>query len=105
MLPTDPAARKRIPIWSGFVKYFPKSMAAVAMLSFKANEQHNPGTPVHWDKSKSADELDALMRHLDEIAQGIDYDTDDILMDIKVAWRALANLERKLDAGIAPLRP
>lgn len=34
MLPTDPAARKRIPIWSGCVKYFAKALAAVAQLSF-----------------------------------------------------------------------
>jgi hypothetical protein len=105
MLPTDPKERKEIPIYSGFVKYFPKGMAAVAMLSFIANKQHNPGQPLHWAKEKSTDELDALMRHLDEIAQGVDYDTDEVLMDIKVAWRAMANLERRLDAGMAPRKP
>lgn len=105
MLPSDPAARKRIPIWSGCIKYFPKALAAIAQLSFIANEQHHPGEPVHWDKSKSTDELDALMRHLDESAQGIDYDTDGILQDVKVAWRAVANLERKLDAGVAVMKP
>jgi len=105
MLPTDPKARKAIPIFSGFMKYFPKAIAAVAQLSAIANEQHNPGTPVHWDKDKSSDELDALARHLDEIAAGVVYDDDRVLMATKVAWRGVANLERLLDSGVAPIQP
>ena len=105
MLPTDPKARKAIPIFSGFMKYFPKAIAAVAQLSAIANEQHNPGTPVHWDKSKSQDELDALARHLDEIAAEVVYDDDRVLMATKVAWRGVANLERLLDSGVAPIQP
>ena len=63
---TDAQERKNIPIFSGFVKYFPDAMAEVAHLSWVANEQHNPGTPMHWDRSKSKDEHDALVRHLIE---------------------------------------
>jgi DNA primase len=85
ILPTDAQARKEIPIYSGCVAYFPRALAAVAALSFRGNEQHNPGTPLHWDRAKSGDELDALMRHVLEE----DWDA--------VAWRALANLEKKLE--------
>lgn len=104
-LPTDAKARKAIPIYTGFVKYFPKAIAAVAQLSQVANEQHNPGQPVHWAKEKSTDEPDALMRHLTDQAQGEVYDTDGILHAIKVAWRAMANLERLLESGVGPLKP
>jgi hypothetical protein len=84
-LPSDSQERKNIPVYSGFVAYFPRAMSAVAHHSWVGNEQHHPGTPVHWDKSKSQDELDAMMRHLLE---------EDW---VAVAWRAMANLERKLE--------
>jgi hypothetical protein len=85
ILPTDAQERKRIPIYSGFINYFPLAVAEVAKLSFKGNEQHNPGTPLHWDRSKSGDELDAMMRHV------LDEDWTE------VAWRAMANLQKKLE--------
>tara|TARA_R110000824_G_scaffold123352_4_gene281110 strand:- start:1703 stop:2275 length:573 start_codon:yes stop_codon:yes gene_type:complete len=83
-LPTDAAARKTYPIYSGFIKNWPNAIAAVSHLSYKGSQQHHPDKPVHWDMSKSGDELDALMRHM------IDGDWE------QVAWRAMANLERKL---------
>ena len=89
ILPTDAEERKMIPIYSGVIAYFPRALAAVAKVNFKGNEQHNPGAPLHWDRSKSGDELDALMRH---IVEG-DWDA--------VAWRALANLEKQLEKGDA----
>lgn len=88
--------RKEIPIYSGCLMYFPKAIAEVAKLSFIANEQHNPGTKMHWDRSKSGDELDALTRHL---MQAGTIDTDGMLHSTKVAWRALANLEKELEAN------
>lgn len=88
--------RKETPIYSGCLMYFPKAIAAVARLSFVANEQHNPGTKMHWDRSKSGDELDALTRHLMEAGS---VDTDGMLHSTKVAWRALANLEKELEAN------
>jgi hypothetical protein len=83
-LPTDAAERKTHPVYSGFIKYFPHAVAAVSHLSYKGNQQHHPDKPLHWDMSKSADELDAMMRHV------IDEDWE------QVAWRAMSNLERKL---------
>lgn len=98
-----PQERKATPIYSGVVRYFPDALAAVARLSFIANEQHNPGTEMHWDRSKSGDELDALTRHLMEAGTT---DTDGVLHDVKVAWRALANLQKVLEnCGQAPWSP
>ena len=62
-LPTDASERKTIPIATGFIDYFPLAIIAVAELSRIGNDQHNPGKPLHWDRSKSGDESDALMRH------------------------------------------
>lgn len=88
--------RKHTPIYSGALMYFPKAIAEVARLSFIANEQHNPGTKMHWDRSKSGDELDALTRHLMDAGT---IDTDGQRHSTKVAWRALANLEKELEAN------
>lgn len=94
VLPGSPAARKGIPLYSGLIRYFPDALAAVARLSQVGNDQHNPGQPLHWDRSKSGDELDALTRHLFEAGT---VDTDGIRHSAKVAWRALANLQKELE--------
>ena len=93
-LSTHALARKNTPVFSGVLKYFPRALAAVAALSQIGNEQHNPGTELHWDRSKSGDEWDALTRHLLEVGT---YDTDGVLHSTKVAWRALAGLEKELE--------
>lgn len=94
ILPTEPKLRKLIPLCTGCVDYFPDALAAVAELSRIGNEQHNPGRPLHWDRSKSADHADCLMRHL--IQRGT-IDTDGVRHSAKVAWRALALLQEELD--------
>jgi len=102
-LPTDAQARKNIPVYSGFIKYFPDAICEVAALSKVGNDQHNPGQPLHWAKEKSGDELDALMRHLIDDASGVPVDADGIEHAVKVAWRAMANLQRLCDARKAAL--
>lgn len=71
MLPTNPQERKEIQIYSGVLMYFPKALAEIAKAS------------------KSGDELDALTRHL--------IDTDGVRHSAKVAWRALAALEKEIE--------
>jgi hypothetical protein len=93
-LPTDAQERKELPVWSGFINYFPDAIAEVAELSRIGNDQHNPGKPLFWDRSKSGDELDALMRHLIEAGT---VDTDGVRHSTKVAWRAMANLQKELE--------
>ena len=82
---SEASERKKFPVYSGLVAYFPNALAAVARVSYEGNEQHNPGTAIHWDRAKSGDELDAMLRHI------IDKDWP------AVAWRALANLEKELE--------
>ena len=94
-LPTDAAKRKGLPIFSGVLKYFPDALAAVAEVSRIGNEQHNPGEPLHWAREKSGDELDALARHLIEAGT---LDTDGVRHSAKIAWRALANLQKEIEA-------
>lgn len=95
MLPKDAKERKTYPITSGVLDYFPDALAAVAHVSFIGNAQHNPGQPLHWDKSKSTDEADALIRHL--IQRG-SVDSDGMRHSAKVAWRALALLQREIES-------
>lgn len=89
------AARKGQPVFSGVLKYFPNAIKYVSQVSKAGNDQHHPEKPLHWDMSKSKDELDALTRHLiDHSVNPID--SDGIMHLGKVAWRALAALEREL---------
>lgn len=80
---------------TGFLDYFPDAAREVANCSLVANEQHNPGEPMHWDKTKSADEADACVRHL---MQRGTRDDDGIRHSTKAAWRAMANLQREIEA-------
>lgn len=95
MLPKEAAARKAVPIASGALDFFPDAIAAVAEVSFVATQQHHPGQPMHWDRSKSTDEADALMRHF--IERGT-MDHDGLRHTAKVAWRALALLQKEIEA-------
>ena len=100
-LPKDAQARKNIPVYSGFVKYFPHAIAAAAELSLIANRQHNPGEELHWVKEKSSDEEDALLRHkLDEAIDPEHRDPDGAHPAVKAFWRAAAHCERLHDAGV-----
>jgi hypothetical protein len=90
----DKDKRKQIPIYTGLIKYFPKALAEVARVSYIGNQQHHPDKPLHWDRAKSTDELDALGRHLIEAGT---IDTDGVRHSAKVAWRSLANLEKELE--------
>jgi hypothetical protein len=91
-----PEERKKVPIYSGVLRYFPLAIAEVARCSYQGNEQHNPGTPLHWDRFKSGDEHDALVRHLMEAGT---MDKDGVRHSAKVAWRALAALQKELENG------
>lgn len=98
-LPTDSKARKGVPICTGALDYFPDALAAVARLSLKANEKHNPGQPLHWSKGKSNDHADCLVRHL------LERGTQDAEVQeshtVHVAWRALALLQTEIENGQA----
>jgi hypothetical protein len=86
--------RKALPVGTGVLDYFPKALMAVAHCSKVGNDQHNAGEPLHWAREKSGDESDALIRHF--LDRGT-MDTDGVLHSAKVAWRALAMLEKELE--------
>ena len=93
--------RKKMPVYNGVLKYFPDAIREVSKCSQAGNDQHHSDKPLHWDRSKSGDELDALTRHLLEVGTT---DTDGVKHSAKVAWRALANLQKELEReGKAPL--
>ena len=95
-LPSDSKARKEMPIGTGVIDYFPRALAAVAMLSKAGNDKHNLGLPLHWSKEKSTDHPDCIIRHFIDRGK-IDPDSG-LLHDVGLAWRALANLEMVLEA-------
>ena len=86
--------RKETPIFTGVLNYFPDAIREVAKCSYAGQQQNNPDKPLAWDRSKSGDELDALSRHLLEAGT---IDTDGIRHSAKVAWRALANLQKEIE--------
>lgn len=101
-----PDERKKLPVATGVLDYFPDALLEISRVSYLGNEQHNPGTPVHWDRSKSTDESDALIRHFLDRGK---FDTDGIRHSAKMAWRALALLQKEIEGGLSPkhraLRP
>lgn len=86
--------RKQRPVCRGVLDYFPEALMEVAYASWVGNAQHHEDEELHWDKSKSTDEGDALLRH--QAKRGT-LDTDGVRHSAKVAWRALAQLQRELD--------
>lgn len=100
-LPQNATGRKTIPIVTGAIDYFPLAVAEIARVSMAGNEQHNPGKPLHWNRGKSSDHADCIVRHL--VERGT-IDTDGQRHTAKVAWRALALLQEELEqeAGWVP---
>jgi len=84
--------RKATPVYSGVLKYFPDAIKEVSKTSYAATKQHHPDKEMFWDRNKSNDHADAMLRHLiDHESNPIDDDGQ--LHLAKTAWRALANLQ------------
>lgn len=94
-IPTEPAERKKFPVASGVLDYFPDALVAVSQVSYLGNEQHNPGQPLHWARGKSMDQDDTIIRHFLERGGR---DTDGQRHSAKLAWRALALLQLEIEA-------
>ena len=89
------AQRKEYPITTGCIDYFRDALLLVSHVSYKGNQKHNPGEPLHWARAKSADEEDAIGRHLLNR-----YETDpEIGLEeaSQLAWRALAFLQKLVE--------
>ena len=96
---TKTEERKATPVFSGVLAYFPDAIKEVSKASLAGNKQHLEGQPLHWDRSKSTDQLDALTRHLIDHSKNI-YDDDGVLHMTKVAWRALAQLQILIEQDV-----
>ncbi len=103
LLPSDSAARKRIPIVTGVLDYFPDAIAEVAEVSFVGNEKHNPGEPLHWSRGKSPDHADCIGRHL--LERGTVDPITKVRHSAQLAWRALALLQLEIEAARAAGKP
>lgn len=97
-LTSDSKERKATPIARGVLDYFPLAVAAVARVSMKGNEKHNPGEPMHWSREKSTDHADCVARHL--IERGTVEKECGELHEACLAWRALALLELAEEARL-----
>ncbi len=80
LLPTDASERKKIPLATGVLDYFPQALIEIAKVSYAGNQQHNPGMPLQWSRGKSADHADTLQRHFAERGKR---DTDGMLHSAK----------------------
>lgn len=89
--------RKQTPVYSGFIKYFPLAISEISKASQSGQEQHNPNLPLAWDRSKSGDELDALMRHLIDHASGEKFDDCGTRHIVKCGWRILAYIQKEME--------
>lgn len=110
LLPTEAAERKKFPIATGVLDYFPSALLEVARVSYVGNEQHNPGQPLHWARGKSMDQADTTLRHLMEgLERGasgelhLTKDGDGTYHLAKGCWRLLALLQEGLEKEGAPL--
>lgn len=105
-LPQESGARKKIPLFSGVLKYFPAALVGVARVSMMGNDKHNPGQPLHHSRGKSSDHADCILRHLVETSEGENFNEFGIPSVAYVAWRALALCQEWYEEhGNAPLAP
>jgi hypothetical protein len=92
VLPTDSEERKQLPIFSGVLNYFPLAIAAVARVSKRGNDKHNPGQTLRWSRGKSMDHCDCIARHLIDV-DTVNPETGEFEDAMALAWRALAKLQ------------
>lgn len=99
--PSDSAARKALPLFSGVMNYFPDALLDVARLSRAGNDKHNPGEPLHWAREKSTDHPDCCARHLldyDKMTtEGAPDNPQRFLHATALAWRSLALLQTEIE--------
>ena len=91
----DSASRKEYPITTGCLDYFRDALLLVSHVSYKGNQKHSPGQNLHWNRSKSPDEDDAIGRHLmGRFDMDPELDTEEAA---QMAWRSLAFLQKLLE--------
>ncbi len=97
LFPDSAQGRKDHPVFTGVLMYFPHAIAAISRVSKKGNDQHNPGEPLHWARSKSTDQTDTALRHMMDHGTGTPLDEDGEYHLAKAAWRIMAELELTIE--------
>jgi Domain of unknown function (DUF5664) len=97
MLPSKSGERKIFPMGTGLLDYFPDALAAVSEVSYRGNQKHNPGEPLHWARGKSMDHADCIIRHFVERGSR---DEEGNRHSAQLAWRALALLQEEIEAEL-----
>ena len=88
MLPTNDEERKRVKLTAIF-RLFPNACVALAK-HIKAGADKYCGGELRWDRNKSPEELESLLRHVFEQVQN----PTCVATAQAIAWRAMANLEK-----------
>ncbi len=71
LFPDNDKARKMLPIWKYFTRYFPKAHREVTKVCVVNNVRYNPDrepTDIDWNRGKSPDQLGSAARHMLEAA-------------------------------------
>ena len=98
LLPQAADLRKQFPVASGVLAYFPNALVLLSHVSFKGNEQHNPGQPLHWAREKSTDQMDAAVRHfMEALTHANPYSEEACYALAQCAWRVLAELQLRIE--------
>jgi hypothetical protein len=111
LLPEDAAERKKYPIATGVLDYFPAALLEISKVSYYGNLQHNPGQPLHHARGKSTDQVDAAFRHYLESRQSTDNnetfqltkDKNGVYVMAQACWRMLAEFQIALEQEGRPL--
>lgn len=114
-LPTEYDARKEFPLMTFLTAYFPDTIEALVALSIQGNVQHKierpaeqpfylDGDRIAWDRTKSKEELETMMRHAWDHTRAKRADDADALFDsdghlhiIKTVWRAAAEAQKTIE--------
>lgn len=91
-LPKDRDSRNALPVWDGFIAYFPDVPAEVAKVSVLGNRQHNLGAKLHWNTHVSTDHKNKVLRHMIDDEED-PMDDDGTFHMAKAVWRASAVLQ------------
>lgn len=93
-LPEDDDQRKLYPMAEGCLDYFPNALAEVSRISYEGNQKHNPNQPMHWNRSKSVNHRNSIIRHTVDSVPNTEAAIEHAA---QAAWRALAHLQEKIE--------
>ena len=112
LFPTDDKARKAIPLFRYFTRYFPKAHREVAKVCVVNNVRYNPDRDpfdIYWARGKSPDQLGSGLRHMmerevdgkvfDEVSKEVAAATgiDRVYVLAQAMWRIGAALELDIE--------